>query len=190
MSLRTIYKQIRSSEPFSLLPPSDLELWVNSSEIAEYSPGERLVRPDEFNSKIFLVLSGQVRLLSNSFTREGQVTLDLRGPGQLIGWASYMLAEPTEFVQASTQCRVLALPANDFVSALLKFPSFLEYFSTLGNLNETFSLVASVVDNSAYKDNVTFDSLLSAAKDSTVFSLNSPVDLLCLPKPRDSHSWF
>ena len=101
-----------------------------------------------------------------------------------------MLAEPTEFVQASTQCRVLALPADVFVSALLKFPSFLEYFSTLGNLNETFSLVASVVDNSPYKDNVTFDSLLSAAKDSTVFSLNSPVDLLCLPKPRDSHSWF
>ena len=139
MSLRTVHKQIRSSEPFSLLPPSDLELWVNSSEIAEYSPGERLVRPDEFNSKIFLVLSGQVRLLSNSYTREGKLHLIFVAQVNYIGWASYMLAEPTEFVQASTQCRVLALPADVFVSALLKFPSFLEYFSTLGNLNETFS---------------------------------------------------
>ena len=34
--------------------------------------------------------------------REGAFTLDKRGPGQLIGWASLMRGESTEFVHAST----------------------------------------------------------------------------------------
>ena len=88
---------------------SDLIAWVESAERLRYSPGERLTRPDEINSSVFLVLTGSVRLIAVGDVREGQFTLDKRGPGQLIGWTSLLRGAPTEYVQASTDVVALSL---------------------------------------------------------------------------------
>ena len=75
---------------------------MQSAKRLRYSPGDRLIRPDEINPEILLILEGTVRLIAIGDEQEGSFTLDKRGAGQLIGWASLMRASPTESVIAST----------------------------------------------------------------------------------------
>ena len=62
---------------------------------------------------------------------EGSFTLDKRGPGQLIGWASLLRGAPTEFVQASTEVIALILPGKYFIEMIQEVQSFAKYFNFL-----------------------------------------------------------
>ena len=135
-------------------------------------------------------MSGKVRVLSTTPTPDGQITLDVRGPGQFVGWSNYLLAQPSEFVQASTTCQVLSLSSETFARYLIEYSEFLNYFTLLGSLNESFSLVSIIAEKSPYKNSFTTEELLAAAKDSEVYSLPSASPLSSLPPPRSSHSWF
>ena len=100
---------------------SDLIEWLKSAKRLKYGPGERLIRPDEINSDVSLVLTGSIRLIAIGEEEEGSFTLDKRGPGQLIGWTSLLRGAPSEFVIASTDVVVLSLPADNFVHFIRKF---------------------------------------------------------------------
>ena len=93
----SLVEQLAKQSPFSSLDSSDLLAWLQSGKRLRYTPGERLIRPDEINSGILLILKGSVRLLANGSEEEGQFTLDKRGPGQLIGWTSLLRGAPSEF---------------------------------------------------------------------------------------------
>ena len=54
-------ERLRGQLPFSLLPAADLDLWIEQSQRVRYEIGQQLLRNDELNSEIILVLRGEVR---------------------------------------------------------------------------------------------------------------------------------
>ena len=129
-------QQLAGQPPFSLLPAELGQAWFAGAKLLRYQPGQYLLRPDELPDRILLVLQGQVRLLVNDPEDQYPITLDKRGPGQLLGWASLLRGEPCEWVSASEPVVVLALPADGLVSAARTSADFRAYFARLSSLQE------------------------------------------------------
>lgn len=136
----SIKEQLSHQVPFSLLPTKILESWLDKARLLRLSPGQKLLRSDELNAFIYLVLQGHVRLVVFGGESEGQFTLSRRGPGQLLGWVSLLRSSPTELVLASTDLTVLALTADDFILYLSQYPDFNIYFRTLTNAQESYTV--------------------------------------------------
>lgn len=114
---------------------------MQESSVVNFTVGQRLLRPDEINSHLYLVLKGSIRLVGSDPSSNSTISLCTRGPGQLLGWASLLRCGPTEHVISSTNTAVLALPARTFVSLLHDNDSFLDYFKSLPNIHETHEVV-------------------------------------------------
>lgn len=141
-----LHQQLSCQSPFSLLSDEHFLHWLEDAKILSFQPGERLLRPDELNRRLYLVLKGEARLIVFGGEAEGQFTLDRRGPGQLFGWVSLLRAAPTELVQASSEMLVLALPANHFVSFVHQLPDFAAYFNQLTNAHEAYAVAVAAAE--------------------------------------------
>ena len=168
---------------------SDLIAWVQSGERLRYSPGERLTRPDEINSSVFLVLKGSVRLIAVGDEREGQFTLDKRGAGQLIGWTSLLRGGPTEHVQASTDVVALSLPAGKFVTFIQDVPDFANYFYSLSNQQEAYIVATAIADLSPKRNSDWRDGLLERVQQARTMSLGIDTPLNSLKEIPDGWNW-
>ena len=103
----SLAQRLANQPPFSSLDSSDLTSWLQSGEQLQYSPGDRLIRPDEVNSGVLLVIKGTVRLISYGDERERIYPRQTR-PGQLIGWTSLLRGRQLSLfkrVPKSWQCR-------------------------------------------------------------------------------------
>ena len=81
--------QLREQKPFSLLPEEVFDTWIKNSRQIRYK------RVNSFSDQmkhpgLILVLKGDVRLIAFGDEQEGPFSLDKRGPGQLLGWASLL----------------------------------------------------------------------------------------------------
>ena len=93
-------RSIRTKPPFSLLDGPAAEGWFSQAKLIQLKTGQPLLSRTQLQNRIFLVVRGKVRLLAKTDTGES-ITLELRGPGQLLGWVSLLRAEPCEGVMAS-----------------------------------------------------------------------------------------
>ena len=100
---------------------------MSQSKLVQLEPGQTLISPRQLSERIYLVIEGKVRLLIQS---EAEIeTIDLRGPGQFLGWVSLLRASPCEWVTASEKTVVLALPADSFVKYLTEEAKFADWFT-------------------------------------------------------------
>ena len=120
---------------------------MESQKLITYSPGDRILRPDEISASIFVVISGQVRLLEKDMSDSGLFTLSLRGSGQILGWINLLRGAPTEFVQASVESQILALPASKFVSIYKTTKPFSDFFDSLFNFHEAYKVYSKYVQS-------------------------------------------
>ena len=119
-----ITRQLLQRKPFSLLSPKDCQEWLSKSKLVALEPGQTLIARNQLQDRLYLVVSGSIRLLTED---NGQIlTLDKRGSGQLVGWSSILRASACEWVSASEDTMVLALPASNFVSLASQFREFQE----------------------------------------------------------------
>ncbi|MFL0770924.1 MAG: Crp/Fnr family transcriptional regulator, partial [Prochlorococcus sp.] len=132
------FLQLAAQPPFSLLPESLRKEWLDGAELCRYKPGQRLLRPDQFPSRVFLLLKGEVRLLVEDVSDKRPITLEKRGPGQLLGWSSLLSAVPFEWVSVSEDALLLALPADGFIDAVCNCKSFAAFFQELAPPQEVY----------------------------------------------------
>ena len=144
-----IISQLEKQEPFSNLHSDELNWLFETSSLLRYKPGQILVRPDEIPRHILIVISGTIRLLAKSSNDE-PFTLDKRGSGQLIGWISLLRAQPTEWIIASDETMVLAVPTEKFVDILKKNKLFSDFFFRLPNIHESYQVLSEAASNSCY----------------------------------------
>jgi CRP/FNR family cyclic AMP-dependent transcriptional regulator len=99
----------------SSLSPGTQDLLLSMARRVRYRAGEFIFRDGDRNAQVFLLNSGQVKVLMNG--RFGkQVTVVSLGPGDLFGWSA--LVEPriaTASARAVTECEVLAISADAIV---------------------------------------------------------------------------
>ena len=126
--------QLSIQQPFTCLSEQSCVDLFNQSYLRTFAVGSKLIRPDELPSEIYLILTGEVRLLAVDGTND--FTLCKRGAGQFLGWSSLLRAGPCEWVQASTQSKVIAFPSELFVKYINSEQNFAQYFSALPGFQE------------------------------------------------------
>ena len=169
--------------------PSDLAEWLEASNRLRFNPGERLIRPDEINSSVFLILTGTVRLIAKGDEHEGSFTLDKRGAGQLIGWASLLRGAPTEHVLASTEVVVLSLPGNTFIRFIQEAPEFAACFFNMSNQHESYAVAVAAGELQAKRSAGWRNDLLKRVQKSRTISLGSDLSLEDLKVLSDGWNW-
>ena len=184
-----LVEQLAKQPPFSSLENSELIKWLQSGQRLRYKPGDRLIRPDEINAEILVILKGSVRLIADGGEKEGQITLDKRGPGQLIGWASLLRGAPTEFVHASTEVVALSLPATSFIDFTREVPAFAEHFYKLSNLQEAYTVAVAATELQPKRIANWRDGLLERVKQSRTKSLTIDGSLKELEKLEAGWIW-
>ena len=120
--------------PFKSLSSQEQDTFFADAKLLSCPMGHRILRPDTLPDRFFLVLSGAVRLLAE--TPKGSRSLDVRVQGQMLGWVSLLRAEPCEWVIASEDTVLLAVPASTFVACLEANPSFSSAFAQLSSRHE------------------------------------------------------
>ena len=183
VDISKIQAQISQQLPFSLLESKQLDSWLEESKIVSYKIGQRILRPDELSSYIFLVLKGTIRLVGSDPIQNSSISLGIRGPGQLIGWISLLRSSPTENIIASTDTVLLALPSEKYISLLRETPSFLNHFSCLSNPHESHEVVVAAASQhsqlSGWQDEIS--QRVSQAKVFSILTNTIPSDIDPLP---------
>ena len=183
-------KQLSKQAPYSYLEGHLLDEWLSDSKQVVFKIGQRLLRPDELNSRLYLILKGTIRLLAIGDETEGIYTLDKRGAGQLIGWAGLLRGEATEFVQSSTEVVALSLCSKKFIELILSQERFRNYFGNLENLHEAYEVVVAANEQSTLKPQGWKEQIkeqLNSAKITTLPQNDNTNDLPALPKDWNWH---
>ena len=98
--LDSILDSVQKQKPFSDLPGSLRELLFSNAKIYSFEVGERILRPDEMPSEVYLLVNGEARFLVEQPESGRPHTLLKVGPGQFFGWCS-LWGSPCEWVTAS-----------------------------------------------------------------------------------------
>jgi len=182
--------QMAEQVPFSTLCPDILGEWLSSSSRLRFSTGECILRPDEITNNLYVVLKGEIRLIAIGDEQEGQITLCKRGPGQLLGWLSLLRGSPSEYVIASTDVLVLALPSTEFIRIYREQFSFASYFNNLSHIQEAYDVAVAAAELQALRPAGWRDSLIERASNARNTSLQDGNTFSDLPKlPRD-WNWY
>ena len=81
-TIAQISSQLAERRPFNLVNHSDLSDWLSSGKLIKVEPGQTLIARNQLQDRVYLLISGSVRLL---FEDEGNIhTLAKRGSGQLL----------------------------------------------------------------------------------------------------------
>ena len=189
--LLSVQEKLASQAPFSLLAANQLESWFAAGAIRRiFKPGERLLRPDELNNFVYLVLSGEVRLIAYADASNGQISLDKRGSGQLLGWVSLVRGEASEFVQASSEVLALCLPATEFVFFLRNEPAFANYFNNLTNIQEAYGVGLAAAELQPLRPLGWKETLYERASQARVASLAENGLISALPGLPNQWHWY
>lgn len=162
-------KHLSAQKPFTCLSERDCVDLFSQSYLRTFAVGAKLIRPDELPSEVYLILSGEVRFLVVDGIND--FTLCKRGSGQFLGWSSLLRSGPCEWVQSSTETKVIAFPSELFINYIISEPSFAHYFSELPGFQEAH-FIASAAANLHPKLTEGWDNdLYSRSQSAYAFSL-------------------
>ena len=168
--INAYFNQLLKQPPFSFLDPDYLRNWLSDSKLLKAKPGETIISYKSFQDRIYLVIDGQVRLLK--INENGSIdTLAKRGSGQLIGWVSLLRAAPTEWITASDDSIILALPAKYFLASFRKNLKFKNWFGSLVQPQESTAVALAAFNQQAKKSEEWKSLIADQVKESVVVTL-------------------
>lgn len=135
-ALDTILNQVAGQPPFHHLSTEQRCELFREARLLRFTPGQRLLRPDELPQAVLLLLKGTVRMLAEDPEQGRPQTLQKSGAGQLLGWSSLLRAGACEWVSASEPCMALAIPAAAFLVAYRECPAFAAFYNQLPAVQE------------------------------------------------------
>ena len=77
--------------------------------------GHELLRADQLPDQVYAVVEGRGRLLHHDPGVRRPLTLALSHPGDLVGWAGLIRRSPCEWLTASTNLKLIGIPAEAFL---------------------------------------------------------------------------
>lgn len=135
----SLSKLLRSA-PFDQLSSDLSARFEEQCELVRYELGARLLSHQQPPPGLLVVLHGEVRLMA-SLSNGRTITLDRRGPGQLLGWVSLLRGAPCELVQASETCSCLLVPAPLLLQSWQQCDHFLQFFANRSTPSELASVL-------------------------------------------------
>lgn len=120
--------QIAEAHPlFQTLPEQARHQLAKSAERVTLAPGDTLIREDEFNHHLYLILAGTARVVMNG-TETARI-----GKGDIAGEISASgLSAPIASVIADSALTALAFPIEQINDAALAHPDFADKMREIG----------------------------------------------------------
>jgi HlyB family type I secretion system ABC transporter len=141
ISTNIYYEFLAKTPPFDKLEPTVLELIVNKVEPLRYRMGQAILVKDNLPANIYILYSGQARLLGYPPSVEAPQTLIRLEPGAIIGATGIIRGMACETVIASGESVCLTFNVSDFIELLTKQPELASYFRNSISLIEIFDLI-------------------------------------------------
>ncbi len=187
--LKRLFLQISGKEPYSYLSDQDFSSLTADSKVLRFEPGQIILRPDELPSSVFLIFEGSVRLLAKRPDNQEAFTLDKRGSGQLLGWASLLRGSPCEWVMASESTTVISFSASEFIRLCTTNDLFYDAFRSLSSPQENFIVLASSFKHKKVCSADWSDQLKSAVESGVSLSISS-AKYFQPPSSLKDYDWF
>ena len=180
--------RLRQQAPFSYLSDPEFEDWYGTAKLIQLKPGQTLISSRQLQERIFLVISGRIRLLVED---EADIkTLDIRGNGQFIGWSSLLRGEASEWVTASEESVVMALSAASYVSFVKSNASFFKWFSCLTQPQESFIVANAALGILSERDPDWRNTVDEQVRHARALSLPPNTELSIQREQLDQYSWY
>lgn len=128
--------------PFNQLPPEARETLSKQLQPLRYKMGQALALRERMPTEIQIIYEGQVRLLGYQSNNQMPITLELAGPGQMIGWVGVVRGTPCETAIASEESICLSLKVETFWELYEQYDAFREAVQQQRSAIETFTLLS------------------------------------------------
>ncbi len=134
---------LANKPPFNLLSENALKTQlVGKCQLLGYRTGQPLFEREKMPTQVAIIYQGQARVLGYDQRSQRHVSLQLAGPGEILGWAGLLRGMPCETALASTDLIAVTLPAADFLAILEAEPEFGEVFLECPAVSEIFELLS------------------------------------------------
>lgn len=130
------------TNPFDQLRPEALQQVSSRCQLLRYRMGQPILVREKLPAQVVIVYQGQARLLGYDQRSQTSMSLQVVGPGALLGWTGLVRGVPCETAIASTEVIGIILPAEDFLACLAAEPSLRNALQTRCGLSEVFELIS------------------------------------------------
>ena len=103
--------------------------------------GHELLVPHELPDQVYAVVEGRARLLHHDPGLSRPLTLALSHPGDLVGWAGLVRRQSCEWVTASTDLKLIGIPANAFYLLERESPVFRDWLDQSSTPSELIQVL-------------------------------------------------
>ncbi|WP_017714049.1 peptidase domain-containing ABC transporter [Prochlorothrix hollandica] len=127
--------------PFQHLPPNLRDSLVEQGRLVRYGVGDSILGDESLPYYVWVVLEGRIRLLGLDPLTQKNFTLQLLGPGEMLGWPGLLRRSACEIAIASEPSICLILPAQTFLNLYQDHPPFAAHFQETVAAAELCSLL-------------------------------------------------
>ncbi|MDJ0519025.1 MAG: peptidase domain-containing ABC transporter [Trichodesmium sp. MO_231.B1] len=143
ISRAQVQEFLANKPPFNKLSENALKTQlVGKCQLLGYRSGQPLFEREKMPNQIAIIYQGQARVLGYDQQSQRHISLQLVGPGEILGWAGLLRGMPCETALASTDLIAVTLPAADFLAILETEPEFGEVFLEGPAISEVFELLS------------------------------------------------
>lgn len=114
---------------------------VGKCQLLGYRTGQPLFERDKMPTQITIIYEGQARVLGLDQRSQRNSSLQVVGPGTVLGWLGAIRGIPCETAIASTDLIAITLPVEDFLALVEREPAFGEAFTDHASPIEVFELL-------------------------------------------------
>ncbi|NES69964.1 MAG: cyclic nucleotide-binding domain-containing protein, partial [Okeania sp. SIO2D1] len=142
ISRTQVQEFLADKPPFNRLSENALKTQlVGKCQLLGYRSGQPLFEREKMPTQVAIIYQGQARILGYDQRSQRHVSLQLAGPGEVLGWAGLLRGTPCETALASTDLIAVTLPAADFLAILEAEPEFGAAFLERPAVSEVFELL-------------------------------------------------
>lgn len=137
-----IQTQLAKTSPFEQLGEQALQQLAQKCQLLRYRIGQPILVREKMPAQVSILYQGQARLLGYDQRTQMPVSLQLLGPGVILGWVGLVRLIACETAIASTEVVCINIPAADFLECLAAEPAFGNQLRQLCSLSEVFELLS------------------------------------------------
>ena len=122
-----LYELLARFDAFRGVEASLLSKISSSAFPCSCAAGHELLVSHQLPDHVYAVVEGRARLLHHDPGVSRPLTLALSHPGDLVGWAGLVRRHPCEWLTASTDLKLIGIPAESFYLLESESQSFREW---------------------------------------------------------------
>ncbi|MBD2183820.1 peptidase domain-containing ABC transporter [Planktothrix sp. FACHB-1355] len=175
-------------EPFKQLSPKALQALAAASQLLRYRIGQTILQREIMPTQVAIVYIGQVRLLGYDQRNQTPTSLQVAGPGEVLGWVGLVRGVACETAIASNEVICITIPASVFLSFLDSEPVLAQAFKERPSRIELFELLSLELQRRALGNINLKDLTFQVWQDTEV--LNLPNGQVTLPELDQERVWL